>query len=126
MSFLDYKEPIEYVVDNYFKRQRFLAINRRGGEGVSLGGGMPPDFILPDVPAFLIRDSDDRVRKVIYGDVALLTADEDADPVIWQEELVRDSSGKVFRLITTYPDGEAVTTELFRDASGKVVEYGFA
>ena len=126
MGFLDYKEPIEYVVDNYFKRQRFLTMNRRGAEGVALGHSAAPDFILPDVPAFLIRNSDDKVKKIIYGDVTLLTADEDSDPVIWQEELVRDSSGKVFQLITTYPDGESVTIELFRDSTGKVAEYGFA
>ena len=45
MGFLAYKEPIEYVVDNYFKRQRFLTMNRRGAEGVSLGHGAAPDFI---------------------------------------------------------------------------------
>jgi len=126
MGFLDYKEPIEYVVDNYFKRQRFLAMNRRGLEGVSLGHGAAPDFVLPDVPAFLIRDDNDRVKKVIYGDVALLMADEDSDPAIWQEELVRDSSGKVARLVTTYPDGESVETTLIRDGDGKVTEYNFS
>ena len=87
MGFLDYKEPIEYVVDNYFKRQRWHQINRVGTEGVSLGGGLPPDFVLPEVPVFLIRDDEERVKKVIYGDVELLYIDEDSDPVIWQEEL---------------------------------------
>ena len=126
MGFLDYKEPIEYVVDNYFKRQRWHQINRVGTEGVSLGGGLPPDFVLPEVPVFLIRDDEEQVKKVIYGDVELLYIDEDSDPVIWQEELIRDSSGKVQQLITTYPDGEAVTTTLSRDSDGRVIEYGFA
>ena len=126
MGFLDYKEPIEYVVDNYFKRQRFLTLNRRGAEGHPLNQSAAPDFILPEVPVFLIRDTDNKVRKVIYGNVELLMLDEDSDPVIWQEELVRDTYGKVVQLITTYPDGEAVTTELSRDSDGRVIEYGFA
>jgi len=126
MGFLDYREPIEYVVDNYFKRQRFLTLNRSGAEGHPLNQSAAPDFVLREVPVFLLRNADNKVYKVIYGNAELLMLDEDSDPVIWQEELIRDTSGKVVQLITTYPDGEAVTTELSRDSDGRVIEYGFA
>ena len=63
---------------------------------------------------FLIRDDEERVKKVIYGEVELLYIEEESDPVIWQEELICDSSGKVQQLITTFPDVEAVTIALVR------------
>lgn len=120
-NFHDYREPIEYVVDRYFERKRWISSNS-GGLSVSALGGVTPDDSLPTAPCFLVRDDNNRVFKIIYGDFQLLESssdDAEFDPVIWQEELIRES-GRVSSIIITFPNGESVRNNLVRDSNGRL------
>lgn len=124
MAFTDYREPIEYVVSQYFERNKYLTKNQgqTGNTGPAFGQDINEN--LPEEPALLLRDPDTKkVRKVIYGEAELLLNDEEADPVVWQQELKYNSSGKVESVITTFPDGETVENFLKRDSNGKVEKY---
>lgn len=120
--FNDVREPIEYVVDQYFQKKKVLTDNIRE-DGYSPSGSNYIDDDLPHIPVSIVRGEDGKAYKFIYGNIdELLNEDEEADPIIWQEELVRDDEGKVTSIVTTYPDGEEVTNVLIKDA-GKLVKY---
>lgn len=124
MAVNDYREPIEYVVNQYFERAKMLNKNLEGGK-TSLGMGQDFNEKLPETPVELIWDEKERLVKAIYGEVDLLYKDEEADPIIWQEELVRDINGNVTKLITTYPDGETAENVFERNPiTGKLERYG--
>lgn len=124
LAFYDYKQPIEYVVDRYFQRRRLLdAGNVASDDGMSLTRGEFPDDSLPEIPCTIIRDESGSAFKFIYGDVFSLEDKSECDPVIWQEELVRNEDGIVVQIVTTYPDGEILVTELERDGIGRVTSY---
>lgn len=122
MSFYDYREPIENVVDKYFERKRWYAENNKK-DTMSAGGGEYPDDRLPDNPCKILRNDKNRAYKFIYGNTELLETDEECDPVIWQEELLMDTNGVITKIKTTYPDGSTVESELVRDESKKVTQY---
>ena len=79
------------------------------------------DDNLPEYPLLILRNEENKAYKFIYGNVDALLDDEDADPLIWQEELIRDNNGTVVSIIRTYPDGEEVENEFIREG-GKLVE----
>lgn len=120
MSFYDYRDPIEYVVDRYFERKRFISSNT---ENLSMSqlSGVTPDDSLPSEPCYLVRDEQGKVSKVIYGDFELLQSntENEFDPVVWQEELIREN-GKVEGVTITYPNGETVTNKFKRNDDGKL------
>lgn len=120
--FNDVREPIEYVVDQYFLKKKMLKDNTKEDE-YNPNGSNYIDDNLPEVPVFIVRNGEGKAYKFIYGNVeALLNEDEESDPIIWQEELVRDGGSKVTSIITTYPDGESVENELIREG-GKLVKF---
>lgn len=123
----DIREPIEYVVDQYFKTMRSMETNLdpklTADDLIDPVYAVSPDLDLPQHPVTLIRDASGKVAKVIYGEVDLLDSDDESSPTIWQEELIRGSDGKVESVKTTYPDGEEVESFLIRDASGKLERY---
>lgn len=123
----DIREPIEYVVDQYFKRMKSMEsnLNKKLTEDDLTDPiyAVSPDLDLPDHPVTLVRDEQGRVKKAIYGEVDLLDSDEEGSPVVWQEELVRGTSGRVESVITTYPDGEELESFLKRNADGKLERY---
>lgn len=120
--FNDVREPIEYVVDQYFLKKKMLKDNTKEDE-YNPNGSNYIDDDLPEVPVYIIRDEDKKAYKFIYGNVeSLLNEDEESDPIIWQEELVRDSRGKVTSIITTYPDGESVENHLIMK-NGRLSEF---
>lgn len=119
MGFNDYREPIEYVVDRYFERKRFINANTGVNDIFISSGGMPPDMSLPETPCYLVRGEDGKVTKVIYGDYELLETEEECDPVVWQEELLRED-GKVVGVLITYPDGEMVKNVFERNEKDKL------
>lgn len=120
--FNDVRGPIEHVVDQYFLKKKMLKDNTEE-DNYNPNGSNYIDDVLPTVPVFIIRDSEDKAYRFIYGNVdALLNEDEESDPIIWQEELVRDNTSRVTSIITTYPDGESVENELIRE-DGKLVKF---
>ncbi len=123
----DIREPIEYVVDQYFKKMRTMDtnLNKKLTEDdlVDPVYATSPDLELPQHPVTLIRGDDGKLIKAIYGDVDLLDSDEEGSPIVWQEELVRGADGKLEKVITTYPDGEEVENILHRTADGKLERY---
>ena len=118
--FQDVRDPIEYVVNQYFEKKRTLAANYDDEYYTPLDGSYIDDS-LPEYPLTILRDEEGRAYKFIYGNVDALLEDEDADPLIWQEELVRDEGGTVISIIRTYPDGEEVENEFIRE-DGKLAE----
>lgn len=123
MAFNDYREPIEYVVDRYFKRQKWYDSNNLDSEKTQLKAGEFIDDSLPDIPCKIIRDEKEQAYKFIYGEIDLLETDEECSPVIWQQEIIRNSNGIVEKIKTTYPDGSSVEEELIRDNNGLVSDY---
>lgn len=123
----DIREPIEYVVDQYFKEMRSMEtnLNKKLTEDDLTDPiyASPPDLELPRHPVTLIRDEEGRLKKAIYGEVELLDSDEESDPIVWQEELIRNADGKLESVITTYPDGEELESFLIRDSIGKLERY---
>lgn len=113
--FNDFREPVEYIVDQYFKNKQVLQDNIIEDEYAPNGTNYIDDD-LPQFPVFIIRDETGRAYKFIYGNVeALLEEEDEADPVVWQEELIRDDTGTVTAIKVTYPDGEEVVNELIRE-----------
>ena len=113
--FKDVREPIEYVVNQYFEKKRTLNANLESDDYTPMDGSYIDDN-LPEYPLLILRNDEGKAYKFIYGNVdALLNEDEEADPLIWQEELVRDEGGTVISIIRTYPDGEEVENEFIRE-----------
>lgn len=122
--FNDFREPVEYIVDQYFQKKKTIYANKDKESGYIPGGGVDINDNLPEVPVTLIRDNTGKAYKFIYGNVdALLNEDEEADPIIWQEELIRDDDGKAIAVTITYPDGAEVTNEFIRDEKGKLKQF---
>jgi hypothetical protein len=121
----DFRDPIEYVVNQYFHEKKMVGMNSQGGASeYTPSGSFYQDDTLPDEPVYIIRDDDSKVKKIVYGNVDILLSDEEADPIIWMEELIRDSTGKVEKIKVIYPDGEELIKELKRNDEGKVVKFG--
>lgn len=118
--FNDVREPIEHVVNQYFEKKRTLAANYDDEDYTPMDGSYIDDN-LPEYPLLILRNEDNKAYKFIYGNVDALLEDEDADPLIWQEELIRDRNDTVISIIRTYPDGEKVDNEFIRE-NGKLVE----
>lgn len=120
--FNDVRGPIEYVVDQYFLKKKMLKDNTEE-DNYNPNGSNYIDDNLPEVPVHIIRNDEEKASRFVYGNLeALLNEDEESDPIIWQEELVRDSSGKVISITTTYPDGESVENKLIRQ-NGKLIKF---
>ncbi len=117
--FNDVREPIEYVVNQYFEKKKSLASNYEE-DGYTPHDGSYIDDNLPEYPLRILRDENNRAHKFIYGNLDALLNDEDADPLIWQEELIR-TDGKVTSIIRTYPDGEEVENVFIRE-NDKLIE----
>ena len=116
--FNDVREPIEYVVNQYFEKKRTLSAN--DSDNYNPLDGSYLDDSLPEYPLRILRDDDNRAYKFIYGNLDALLNDEDADPLIWQEELIR-TDGRVTSIIRTYPDGEEVENIFIRE-NEKLIE----
>lgn len=118
--FNDVREPIEYVVNQYFEKKKTLAANYDDEDYTPMDGSYIDDN-LPEYPLLILRNQDNKAYKFIYGNVDALLENEDADPLIWQEELIRDNNGTVTSIIKTYPDGEEVENGFIRE-DGKLIE----
>lgn len=118
MAFYDYREPIEYVVNQYFERKRFYNVNYTEDKA-SLYRGEYPDGSLPEIPCLIIRDDEGRAVKFIYGDTSQLESDEEGDPVIWQEESFEGADAD-----DKYNFGLTVSSDVFFDEASMPDKYG--
>lgn len=131
MAFNDFRDPIEYVVNQYFEKKKYLNANLTpAGENIGLGGQMP-DESLPEYPVHIVRNDEGVVTKIIYGDTKdlqkILSEGLEGSILIWQEELIRDDTGKTIAIDKTYPDGIVSRINLVRqDDTVTDVEIGEA
>ena len=101
----DFRKPVVYIMDQELRRRDLKnKIKLEGGES-------PYNGELPEYPCRLIRDSNKKVCKIVYGEGTGLE---------WSEELIRNSQDKVFRIKTIYPDKSEKTIELFKNIDNKV------
>lgn len=126
MAFQSYIDPIEALVSRYFDKRRTMEDNQPQSGGELLEPAASPlQDTLPESPCRLLRDEEGRVYKCIYGDFESLTPEGEQDPhlefdgIIWQEEILRDDSGKTTAVEITYPDGSVSRDSLIRE-NGKV------
>ena len=117
-------DPILKVIDSYFYKKKMLQENY-DTDGVRMTQSGPIDESLPEYPATLFRNNDNKVERIVYGDLeALEELDngtiEECSIVIWQEKFERDGYGKVTNIIRTLPDGTDIDIEIVRDADNKV------
>ena len=105
MGFKNFRDPVVYILNQELRK-------RNVGNRISIDTGEQPyTDELVEYPVQLIRDSNTKkVVKCIYG-----TGSEE-----WSEELIRDSSGKVYRIKTTYPDDSTKTVQINKDSNNLI------
>lgn len=119
MAFQSYVDPIATLVDRYFEKRRTLQGNENTGEAQELkGAGWDSEGALPEFPEVFVRDENNRVVRIIHGDISTLENAEE-EMSIWQEEFIRNTDGIVEEIRKTYPDG-STSTERFVRENGKV------
>ncbi len=115
------RDPIEYVIDEYFKNKKLSYSQRAIKNSGSNTDTINSDFDLPDLPITLFTNDKNEVYKIIYGNLDLLTSNEEGDPLIWQEEIIKENK-EVNKIITTYPDGSTAETNFKRDDNNQINE----
>lgn len=124
MAFHDFREPIEYVVEQYFQRKRTVesnSVEENGKERINCDEWNTAT--LPEYPFKMIKNKDGKAYKFIYGNLRSLQTNPDADVVIWQEELIYDENGKFKAVKTTYPDGSEITATK-EEMNGEFMGFG--
>lgn len=117
-------DPILKVVDSYFHKKRMLQDNYDAERVRMIQNGVL-DESLPEYPATLFRNDENRVERVVYGDLEMLQELEDGNIeecsiVIWQEQFERNEENKVTNIIRTLPDGTEINIEIERNEENKV------
>jgi len=115
------RDPIEYVIDDYFKNKKLSYSQRAIKNSGSNTDTINSDFDLPDLPITPFRDDKNEVYKIVHGNLDLLTSNEEGDPLIWQEEFIKENK-KIIKIITTYPDGSTAETNFKRDGNNQINE----
>lgn len=113
-----FREPVEIIVDEYFQKQKIKISNSGSNSDFDYEYGAPLINDLPESPITIIRDENGLIRKIIYGDTTMLQ-NEESDPIIWQEEFIRQD-GQIVAILKTFPDGSQVTETFIRD-NGKIL-----
>ncbi|MBM7869294.1 hypothetical protein JOC70_000763 [Clostridium pascui] len=105
MKFNDFRVPVEYIVDQYWRKKNLKNnVFFNSAEEITS---------LPEYPVDIERNPDTKkVEKIIYDKDGILE---------WSEELLRDWNNKVTRIKVTLPDGEIKYIDLIRDTLGKVL-----
>lgn len=116
------RDPIEYVVDEYFKKKRLVFVQSEGTDSASSHAfdSSTADNQLAELPVTIFRNDEGTAYKFVYGNINALTSDEEADPILWMEELIRDDEGKMTAYKTTYPDGAEVINDFVKNTDGKL------
>ncbi len=114
------REPIEYVIDDYFKNKKLSYSQRAIKNSGSNTDTIISDSDLPKMPVTLFRNEKGDVYKFVYGNLDLLISNEEGDPLIWQQEIIREN-GEVTKIIKTYPNGSTVEIKLKKDADNQLI-----
>ncbi len=114
------REPIEYVIDDYFKNKKLSYSQRAIKNSGSNTDTIISDSDLPKMPVTLLRNEKGEVYKVVYGNLDLLISNEEGDPLIWQQEIIKEN-GEVTKIIKTYPNGSTVEIKLKKDADNQLI-----
>lgn len=104
MQFNNFREPVEFIVNKLDKKKK-TKIN-------VIEDANNSNLKLPEYPVNIIRNSNNKVEKVVY---AKGTSKE------WSEELIRNSKGQVYRIKTVFSDGSSKTIEIFKN--NNLVDY---
>lgn len=124
MAFHDFRDPIEYVVNQYFERKRAAESNKVDNiESKGCGQIIRNEELLPSSPLLILRDKNEQEYKFIYGEYQALREDPFADVFLWQQEIVYNEKGDAVAFVTTYPDGLEVKETLIEE-NGKLKEIG--
>jgi hypothetical protein len=115
-AFKDYRDPIEYVVNQNKFKEIYKNRNLTGGKYELKGGLTNADGTLPETPARLLRGENGLVTEIVYGEN---DGGGEASPYVWREKLIREN-GKVTKIITVFPDGSEAAQALVRNSEGKV------
>lgn len=110
MANTDFRKPVVYILDQELRKRNLRnKIQVDGGDSKYKGE-------LPEYPVRLVRDMNKKVIKCIYAENTELQ---------WEEELIRNSQGKVYKIKTIYPDKTHKTVELFKNSDNRVetIEY---
>ncbi|WP_315114564.1 hypothetical protein [uncultured Clostridium sp.] len=105
----DFRKPVRYIIDQELRKRDLR-------NKIYMDGDEEYKGELPEYPCRLVRNENKKVIKCIYAENTELQ---------WEEELIRNREGKVYRIKTTYPDGSFKILELFKNIDNKVetIEY---
>lgn len=115
------RDPIEYVVDEYFRNKKLSSSQRSIKNSSSDIDTINSNFELPDLPITLLRNDFGEVNKIVHGNLDLLTSNQEGDPLIWQEEIIKENN-MVTKIITTFPDGSTAETIFKSDENNQINE----
>lgn len=115
------RDPIEYVVDEYFRNKKLSSSQRSIKNSSSDIDTINSNFELPDLPITLFRNDFGEVNKIVHGNLDLLTSNQEGDPLIWQEEIIKENN-IVTKIITTFPDGSTAETIFKSDENNQINE----
>ncbi|PRR77699.1 hypothetical protein CLLI_22630 [Clostridium liquoris] len=109
MGYKNFREPVVYILNQELRKRNFK--NQINTQEDPIYSGE-----LPEYPCRIIRDSNNKAYKFIYANGTDLQ---------WEEELIRDSGGKVCRIKTIYPDGNSKTIQLIKNTDNKleIIDY---
>lgn len=97
-GFKNFRDPVVYVLNQELRKRNLR-------NKVSIEPGWDGELI--QYPIKLIRDSNKKVTKIIYA------TGEDQ----WFQELIRDGTGKIYQVKTTFPDSSTETMQVNRVSS---------
>lgn len=115
-GFYDFRDSIEYVVNQYFERKR--GANSNNSDNQVAKNGKQLQAALEDLPASpfrILKNRNGLAYKFIYGDFKALETDPYANVIVWQEELIRDENGVILAFEKTYPDGSVERETLVKE-----------
>ncbi|NMM62365.1 hypothetical protein HBE96_06615 [Clostridium sp. P21] len=94
-DFKNFRDPVVYVLNQELRKRNLR-------NKVSIEPGWDGELI--QYPVELIRDSNKKVTKIIYA----TGADQ------WSQKLIRDGTGKIYQVKTTFPDSSTETIQINR------------
>ncbi|EDT87165.1 hypothetical protein EXN65_13075 [Clostridium botulinum] len=104
MGYKNFREPVVYILDQELRKRNFKNQINTNEDSKYIGE-------LPEYPCRIIRDSNNKAYKFIYAN---------GTDMQWQEELIRNAEGKVYRIKTTHPNNTNKTIQLIKDNHGKL------
>lgn len=107
-NFQNFRKPVTYILEQELRKKEFKNKINTVDTQEKIGD-------LSDYPCKFLRDSNKKVCKIVYGE----------DPYSWSEEFIRDSSDKVVKVKTIYPNGNIKYIKINKTFDGMIgsIEY---